>query len=140
MEDVFSSTSFGFWRIHSICTDINLLVGGWHLFQGGFATNHEIFTFFSLRVWTFNFESKCVSGVICSYIFCYKRPPSMFYMFWPDEDLDNEWPDHFVVSYDKELEKIPFVYLIVFTCLVIESDQSSSQQTQYLHNHWCINT
>ena len=59
----------------------------------------------------------------------------MFYMFWPDEDLDNEWPDHFVVSYDKELEKIPFVYLIVFTCLVIESDQSSSQQTQYLHNH-----
>ena len=53
----------------------------------------------------------------------------MFYMFWPDEDLDNEWPDHFVVSYDKELEKIPFVYLIVFTCLVIESDQSSSQQT-----------
>ena len=59
----------------------------------------------------------------------------MFYMFWPDEDLDNEWPDHFVVSYDKELEKIPFVYLIVFTCLVIESDQSSSQQTKYLHNH-----
>ena len=45
----------------------------------------------------------------------------MFYMFWPDEDLDNEWPDHFVVSYDKELEKIPFVYLIVFTCLVIDT-------------------
>ena len=52
----------------------------------------------------FNFEADCVSGVVCSYIFHYSKPPSMFYLFWPDGDLDNEWMEHFVVSYDKGQE------------------------------------
>ena len=51
----------------------------------------------------------------------------MFYMFWPDEDLDNEWLDHFIVSYDKE-QKIEIICILhlTFLILVFKSDKSLS--------------
>ena len=50
----------------------------------------------------FRFSSSCSTGVVCSYVFLASAPPSTFYMFWPDEDTDHQWPYNLIVSYSKE--------------------------------------
>ena len=49
-------------------------------------------------------------------------------MFWPDEDLDNEWLDHFIVSYDKEQE-IEIICIVHLTFLF-----QSLNQIKIYHN------
>ena len=57
------------------------------------------------RSWQFRFSSPCHMDLsaVCSYVFLSSAPPSLFYMFWPDEDKDKEWPFNVIVSYNKVL-------------------------------------